>query len=191
MTGPDQGNRYELAGAVAELEVLERLAEVHPAALLVPLDAPGFGLVPVTDALAAAVTPAMICAVLDGGAPGAILGGPEATGRPAAAMTTGPESGFARLTPGLLSLLEATSTGGPVAYLEADYTGHDGRQTAAVWIEGALLLGPLLLGRNEPFVAAEAPITQALRMLGVQSRGRLDEFVAAGLGRRRRTEDWI
>jgi hypothetical protein len=148
---PDQGNRYELAGVVADIEVLAPLAEVHPAAVLVPLDAADLGLVPVTDELAAAVTPAMICAVLEWD----IVGGPESTGRASAALHTGPESGFEHLTPGLLSLVEAVSAAGPVAYLEADYTGFDGYQTAAVWRHGALLLGPLLLGRTEQFVPGE------------------------------------
>lgn len=192
MGSPDHGNRYELSGVVAELDVLEPLAAVHPDAVVVPLYAPGFGLMPVTAALAGAVTPAMVCAVLGTDGQGnAILGGPESTGRPGAEVTTGPESGFTRLTPGLLSLLEAASSAGPMAYLETDYTGRDGHQTAAVWKNGALALGPLLLGPSELFVPGDAPITQALRMLGVASRGRLDEFVSAGLGRYRRTEDWM
>lgn len=185
-TGPDQGNHYELAGVVAELDVLALLASAHPGAHLVPLDAPGFGLVPVTAELAGTVTPAMICAVLEGG----ILGGPQATGRPGAAWVTGPESGFHRLNPGLLAMLEAVSAAGPVAYLEADYIGRDGRQTAALWRAGALLVGPLLLGRGEPFDAEAAPISRVLRRLGMPRRGSRDEFVTAGLGRCRRTEDW-
>lgn len=184
---PDHGNRYELAAVVAELDVLEPLAAVHPAARLVPLEAPGFGLVPVPEELAAAVTPAMICAVLDGAG---IVGGPQSTGRPGATRATGPESGFRRLTPGLLALLEAVSAVGPVAYLETDYTGRDGYQSAAAWQHGALVLGPLLLGPAEVFVPGRAPITRVLRHLGVAGRGRLDEFVAAGLGRHRRTEHW-
>lgn len=182
----DQGIRYELAAVVAELDVLQPLAGVHPEVRLAPLAAPGFGLIPVTASLAAAVTPAMICAV-----PGLdIKGGPESTGRTAAALRTGPESGFARLTTGLLALLEAVSALGPVTYLEADYIGRDGRQTAAAWADGALLLGPLLLGRSEPFVPGQAPISLALRAVGVGGHGRRDEFVIAGLGRYRRTEDW-
>lgn len=186
--GPDQGFRYELAGAVAELDVLAPLMEVHSSARVVALDAADLGLLPVTGELAASVTPAMICAVLG---PANIDGGPESTGRASAAWHTGPESGFSRLTPGLLSLLEAVSVAGPVAYLETEYLGHDGYQTAAVWRSGTLMVGPLLLGRTEVFVPGEAPISQVLRLLGVGAHGRFDEFVVAGLGRHRRTEDWI
>ncbi|HVL82833.1 MAG TPA: hypothetical protein VM367_00855 [Pseudonocardia sp.] len=182
----DQGMRYELAGVVGALEVLAPLAAVHPAARLVRLDAAGLGLVPVTEALAAEVTPAMICAMLEAD----IAGGPASTGRACAEVSTGPESGFTHLTAGLLSLLEAASAAGPVGYLEADYSGLDGYQTAAAWRDGTQILGPLLLGRSETFVSHEAPISQVLRLLGVRRQGRRDEFVVSGLGRYRRTEDW-
>lgn len=185
--GPDQGFRYELAGAVAEFDVLAPLMEIHPAARVVALNVAGLGVMPVTEELAAAVTPAMICTVLG---TASIDGGPESTGRASAEVHTGPESGFTRLTPGLLSLLAAASAAGPVAYLEADYLGRDGHQTAAVWRSGTLMLGPLLLGRTEVFVPEEAPFSVALRMLGVVAQGRFDEFVVSGLGRHRRTEDW-
>jgi hypothetical protein len=95
------------------------------------------------------------------------------------------------LTPGLAALVEACSTMGPAAYLEADYLGSHGHQTAAVWRAGALVLGPLLLGRREEFSTATAPISVALRALGVLAEGRRDEFVLVGLGRHRRTVDWI
>lgn len=181
----DQGMRYELAAVVAQLGVLDPLAGLHPLLRPVPL-APGFGLIPVTDALAGAMTPAMICALP---APD-IIGGPQSTGRTAATLHTGPDSGFAHLTPGLLALVEVASVRGPVAYLEADYTGRAGHQSAATWRDGALTLGPLLLGRSEPFVPGQAPISLALHAAGVRRRGRDDEFVVAGLGRHRRTEDW-
>lgn len=184
---PDQGLHYELAAAVAAAAVLDPLTVVHPAARVVPLDTAGLGMLPVTTKLAAVVTPAMICTVL----PSPIAWGPESTGRGSEVVTTGSESGFYRLTPGLLALLEAGSAAGPIAYLEADYVGREGHQTAAVWRDGALVRGPMLLGRNEPFSADAAPISVALRELGVIARGRRDEFLVAGLGRHRRTEDWV
>jgi hypothetical protein len=184
LSSPDQGLRYELAGVVAAVDVLAPLEDVHPSVNVVPLPAAGLALVPVTAEIAAAVTPAMICAV-------PALSFPPATGQSSAALTTGPESGFARLTPALLALVEAVSAGGPVAYLETDYTGRDGAQTAAVWRDGVLVLGPLILGRSEVYVPREAPISQALRMLGVRGDTRNDEFVVAGLGQYRRTEEWL
>lgn len=183
---PDQGLRYELAAVVATTAVLDPLTAVHPGARVVTLDVDGLGMLPVTAELAAAVTPAMICTVL----PSSIAGGPASTGRRSALNVTGPESGFHRLTPGLLALLEAGSAAGPLVYLEADYVGREGHQTAAVWAGGGILRGPMLLGRTEPFSADLAPISVTLRHLGVVARGRRDEFVVAGLGRHRRTEDW-
>ncbi|MHA6783627.1 hypothetical protein ACVGOW_21950 [Pseudonocardia saturnea] len=59
-----------------------------------------------------------------------------------------------------------------------------------MWRAGTLVTGPLLLGRQEEFVSAAAPISVALRSLGVVAVGRRDEFVVAGLGRLRRTADW-
>lgn len=183
---PDQGLRYELAAVVAATAVLDPLTAVHPAARVVPLEVDGIGLLPVTGELAAGVTPAMICTVL----PTTIAGGPESTGRRSAVTVIGPESGFHRLTLGFLALLEAGSAAGPLVYVEADYVGREGHQTAAVWRAGALVRGPILLGRHEPFSAEMAPISVALRDLGVVARGRRDEFLVAGLGRHRRTEDW-
>lgn len=180
----DHGNRYELAGIVADVRVLAPLERAHPSVTVVPLPSMGLGLVPVTDEVAAAVTPAMICVI---GEP--VL--PPATARATEALATGPESGFTRLTPGLLALVGAASAGGPVGYLETDYTGRDGTQTAAVWNSEVLVLGPLILGRSEVYVPREAPISQALRLLGVPGDAHRDEFVVAGLGRFRRTGEWL
>jgi hypothetical protein len=184
---PDQGLRYELAGVVAAHEVLALMSRACGDAAVARLDAGGLGLLPVTAELADAATPAALCA----------LGLTELPGGTADAahrrngLLTGPESGFHVLTPGLAALVEACSTVGPTAYLEADYLGLEGVQTAAVWRAGALVLGPLLLGRREEFSTATAPISVALRALGVEARGRRDEFVLVGLGRHRRTVDWI
>lgn len=182
----DQSLRYELAAVVGDLAALGPLSAVHPGARVVPLDVESVGLVPVTAELAAAAEPSMICSVLGG----PLTGGPRSVGRPGAEVVTGPESGFDLLTPGLVALLEAVSASGPVGYLEADYEGRDGRQTAAAWDRGAVVLGPLLLGRYEPFVAADAPISAVLRRVGIEGRTPGREFLMAGLGRYRRTAEW-
>jgi hypothetical protein len=183
---PDQGIRYELAGAVAAPDVLDIMARAHPDAVVVPLGTPGLALLPVTAELAADLTPAALCALgMD-----ALPGGTPYAARRRAEWLTGTESGFRVLTPGVAALIEAGSTAGPVAYVEADYLGREGTQAAAVWRGGRLLAGPLLLGRKEPFSADTAPISVALRLLGVVAAGRRDEFVVAGLGRHRRTADW-
>ncbi len=182
----DQGLTYELAGVVGTTAVLVAIAQAHPAATVVELGVAGLGLLPVTGEVAADVTPAALCAL---GLP-ELPGGSPAAARYRAGWVTGPESGFAVLTPGLVALLEAGSMRGALAYLEADYLGLDGRQAAAVWRSGELVVGPLLLGRQEVFESATAPISVALRTLGVTAAGRRDEFVVTGLGRHRRTVDW-
>lgn len=157
--------RYELSALVAAPGVLAGLCVRYREARLVALDAADLALVPVTHEL---------------------LGELPATGHPAS-----PETGFHRLSGGLETTVRECSRGGPVAYLEADYMGRDGRQTAAVWLRSGLLYGPEILGFHEPFPGpGDNTIDRALRVLGVEAKGHRDEFVMVGLGRHRRTEDW-
>jgi hypothetical protein len=60
---PDQGLHYELAGVVAAHEVLAVMARACGDAPVARLDAGGLGLLPVTVKLAAAATPAALCAL--------------------------------------------------------------------------------------------------------------------------------
>lgn len=183
---PDQGLRYELAAVLGRTEVLRAMVPVHPAVAVVPLGVAELAVLPVTAELADGVTPAALCALgldaVPGGAPGAA--------RDRTDLLTGRESGFAVLTEGVAALVAAGSVRGTLAYVEADYLGPDGRQSAAVWRAGMLVWGPMLLGCREPFDSRTAPISIALRDLGVVAAGQRDEFVVAGLGRLRRTADW-
>jgi hypothetical protein len=86
-----------------------------------------------------------------------------------------------RLPPGAAHWLAAGSHRGLLAYLEAEYFGGVGTQSAAVWKEGTIL---------EKSAAADA-INGALRLLGVSADPDKDEFDTVGLGRHRHTEDWI
>jgi hypothetical protein len=70
----------------------------------------------------------------------------------------------------------------PVAYVEAEFFGGLGGQSAVVWQGGERILGPLH--------AADA-INQALRVLGVSPAGAHDEFDAVDLGRHRKTAAWF
>jgi hypothetical protein len=92
---------------------------------------------------------------------------------------------------GLGQTLAAWSAHAPMAYVEAEIFGGTGEQHAQVWGNGAVVLGPLHLGENEPFPPAGTPISQALRRLGVTKGNHHDEFDAIGLGRCRNTEDWL
>ncbi len=181
------GPSYDLAGVLGAHDVLVAMARTHPAALVAPLDVDGLSMIPVTAELAAGVTPAALCALGIARLPG---GTPYATRR-RLTWLTGPESGFAVLTPGMAALVEAGSGLGPVAYVEADYHGGGGTQTAVVWQSGRLMTGPLLLGRREEYDDETAPIMVALRALGVAATAGRDEFAVAGLGRHARTVDWF
>ncbi|WP_228769950.1 hypothetical protein [Actinokineospora alba] len=98
---------------------------------------------------------------------------------------------FWKLPCGFTDRLATWSQVGPTAYVEAEYFGGVGSQTAAVWIDGTIVFGPLHLAEDEPTPTAGTPISQALRHLGVRQAGKSDEFDAAGLGRHRHLKDWL
>jgi hypothetical protein len=157
--------RYELNAIISARGVLEPLRARYRSAHLVALPRSELALIPLTEQLVWELdeTGTRVCA----------------------------ETGFSHLSTGAFELLRATSAHGRIAYLEADYFGRDGRQSAAVWHLGEIIDGPRLLGRNEPFPAkGKSPICAALRQLGVVASGHRDEFVVAGLGRFRSTSEW-
>ncbi|HEX4392081.1 MAG TPA: hypothetical protein VH084_11145 [Mycobacterium sp.] len=182
------GLRYELAAAIARLAVLNNLARLHPAAHVIPLRVGGLGLLPITDEAANGLDPAPLCHPPHRQAQSTDQS--DSTINPEAQLLTGPESGFSVLTPKLQTLFEIGSHRGPIVYLEADYLGREGCQSAVLWRHGHVSVGPLLLGRQEIFSTATAPISVALRALGITAVGRRDEFVVAGLGRCRSTQEW-
>jgi hypothetical protein len=97
---------------------------------------------------------------------------------------------FQYLTAGLEHALIGWSAVTPVAYVEAEFFGGVGEQTAAVWERGQRVFGPLFLAEDES-PPAGTPISQALRVLGVDKGPHADEFDAADLGRHRHTRDWF
>ena len=162
--------RYQLHGLVAAPDVLADVLDVSTHARPSLLDGAELALLPMCEPLYAAMD-------LEG-------------------FPLDPETGFERLSPGLAAIITASSRRGPVAYLEADYTGGVGHQTAAVWLDCQIVYGPRLLVPGEPFPVSPdgrlggSPFCEALRYLGVEAVGRHDEFVVLGLGRHRSTEEW-
>ncbi|MFD8154348.1 MULTISPECIES: hypothetical protein [unclassified Streptomyces] len=153
---------YDLHAVIGGEEALRRAARAVPAARSVSI-AQGLSLMPMTDALLAAL---------------------ESADRER-------ELGFWRLPQGFAKELGGWSAAGPVAYVEAEYFGGAGEQRAAVWDGGALVFGPLGVDEGEPSPPAGTPISQALRRLGVVAGAGEDEFSAAGLHRHRSDEAWI
>jgi hypothetical protein len=85
-------------------------------------------------------------------------------------------SGFSMLTENLAAWAKQISKLTPVAYIEAEYFGGAGEQSAIVWDKSEIKLGP---------ISAEiGPINQEVLSAN-------DEFEAVGLNRGRDSEDWI
>jgi hypothetical protein len=153
---------YRLQAVIAAEHVLRDLADAFEDARIVSMGQHLF-LLPMTDALFDAVT---------------VAGEPQLDG-----FWKAPE-GFGRA-------LAACSASGPVAYVEAEYFGGTGEQSATVWDAGHVVLGHLHLAERASIPAVGTPISQALRRLGVITGEYQDEFDAVGLGRHRDTEDWL
>jgi hypothetical protein len=89
--------------------------------------------------------------------------------------------GFDKLSDAVREWAQSLSRTAPVAYVEAEFFGGSGSQSAVAWSQGK----PVLL----PVHAVDA-INRALQALGVQKGAAHDEFAALGLDRHRRTEEW-
>lgn len=93
-----------------------------------------------------------------------------------------PFPGFQRLSAAVAQWIAGASRGATLAYVEADYAGGKGEQSAVVWKDGAILEGPL---------HSRDAINRSLRLLGLSADPGLDEFDTVRLGRHRTMEDWI
>jgi hypothetical protein len=104
---------------------------------------------------------------------------------------------FYKPSSALISQAEDLSGKGPIAYIETDYFGGTGTQSAVVWSETRIIYGPCQSETrwvNEQLVkepAAEKVINKALRHLGVKQANAFDEFDAIELGKFRHNEDWL
>jgi hypothetical protein len=152
---------YQLQAVVAPAGLLRRVADGCLAMHVVDL-AQGFALAPMTGELHDEV-----------------------------AAATGDMLGFFLLPGGFGDTLAAWSAEAAVAYVEADFFGGIGSQSAAVWGGGQLAFGPLHTAVGEPFPVEGSPIAQALRRMGVGRGRHRDEFDAVGLGRHRDHEGWL
>lgn len=147
---------HHIEAFIARLEILQKGLEYPGAVPLIPL-AQGFGLLPVTDALEKALG--------DGG------------------DAENPYEAFWRLSAPLAGLGKQISAAGKVAYVETDYFGGSGSQTAMIWDKGAVI--------EPPCQSRIGAINQVLARLGVEKGDATDRFEALGLGRYRSNEEWI
>jgi hypothetical protein len=88
---------------------------------------------------------------------------------------------FEKLTASIAKWVQDLSANGLVAYVEAEFFGGVGGQSAVVWRQGDVVLDA---------VHSEDAINRALELLGVDVAGELDQFAAVGLGLHRSTKDW-
>lgn len=76
-----------------------------------------------------------------------------------------------------------------IAYVETDFFGGIGRQSAVLWDEGLIVFGPKTESSNSrsgpptPESLAASPINSVLRQLGARKKGQIDEFAGVGLNR--------
>ncbi len=89
--------------------------------------------------------------------------------------------GLERLSTSLAELLREVSDDISVAYVEAEYWGGVGSQSAVMWDKGEVVFQVL---------NSQDAINQVLRMLGIEAKDAVDEFDSVNLGRYRFTNDW-
>jgi hypothetical protein len=94
---------------------------------------------------------------------------------------------FERLSAGVEAALKEASSAGSLGYIETDYFGGCGTQSAIAWAGGRVVAGPFKTeptwnGQDfETSLAGEWAINRVLAALGVWTRGELDAFDMLGL----------
>jgi hypothetical protein len=107
--------------------------------------------------------------------------------------------GFYELSNGVARWARELSRDWVVLYVHLEFFGGEGLQAAIAWDQEQVVFGPCFtrtpLESAEPhYQEAERQgmaINLALRALGLPAHAGRDEFATLGLGRYRRTKDWI
>lgn len=100
---------------------------------------------------------------------------------------------FYFLSGGIRDLAVDISRTAPLAYVEADFFGRAGFQSAVAWSDQTVICGPLTHRFNatcDERSRESWPINTALITIGVARGESIDEFAALGLNEERSTEDW-
>lgn len=181
---------FRLAAVIGPEAALCRLFEPSRRVVVAPLTA-SLALVPVTRELVRTLRPSR--------REGAAVG-PVPFGRSAASVAI--EPGFRWLHAQIALRAADRSSEATVAYVEAEFVGGTGAQSAIVWRDGAPVLGPLHVSHDDHGGSREAviarvphvndwPINRALRELGVVALPGRDAFDTVRLGRHRHLEEWL
>jgi hypothetical protein len=88
---------------------------------------------------------------------------------------------FYKLSPEIEEWAQQISAAGFVAYVEAEFFGGTGSQSAIAWNAGSRVINP---------IHGENAINQILKHLEVNRENAHDEFEAIGLGKHRNTNEW-
>jgi hypothetical protein len=99
-------------------------------------------------------------------------------------------SGWSNLGKQPEALLAELSRGSPVAYINTDYFGGCGDQSALAFADGRLATPRSGAGRVLPWSSSIGPINDALAAIGVTRERDQDEFDSLGLGQHRSMDDW-
>lgn len=174
---------YQLSAVVADVELLrEQTADLDHAVLAALRQ--DFALLPVTPQLVLELTgrlPDFCTDVPSAAQPFQLVLSPA---------PTDDGSGSRRGELELSQVLARWSRQGPVAYLEAEFAGGLGHQSAVVWLGGAVSWGPCFddaLDRPR----TEWPINAALARLGAEPGPWIDPFAELGLHLERDTAGWL
>jgi hypothetical protein len=107
--------------------------------------------------------------------------------------------GFYELSNGVARWARELSRDWVVLYVHLEFFGGEGLQAAIAWDQDRVVFGPCFT--RTPLESAEPhyqeadrhnmAINLALRALGLPARAGDDEFATLGLGKYRRTKDWI
>lgn len=102
--------------------------------------------------------------------------------------------GFNYLSPNVVDAILRAIGGGMVAYIETDYFGGAGSQSAAVFRDGSVVMRAAIPVNQDP-ARDTGPINAALKAIGLEAVIGQDEFDTLGLSRFRNLEslgmnDW-
>lgn len=160
---------YQLSAVVADVELLrEQTADLDHAVLAALRQ--DFALLPVTPQLVAELTGAL----------------PDFT-----VGELGPDRPFHLvLSAALTEVLARWSRQGPIAYVEAEFSGGLGHQAAVVWLDGVITWGPGF-DRALDGPRPEWPINSALTRIGAEPGRWIDPFAELGLHLEGSTEGWL
>jgi hypothetical protein len=91
---------------------------------------------------------------------------------------------FEKLSYSICEVILDTARSYEVAYIETEYFGGEGGQSAMVWKDGKVVFGPTSSKDTD------SPINEALKTIGVRVIKKQDEFDEMKLGWNRDTEKW-